>query len=152
MTSPRGSHVGYSWWLSDLLCVWKQFPGLAALPPFKDWGEADWPRSFFLPFLKIGVAFVFLQSSGTSPSHHDHLKIIESGLAMTSASSPSCCWCIPSGIMDLCMSSLLKYSLMLCLPCSRLPLVSWSWHFWRPVLLLDAEVKVAFLQPLSCSV
>lgn len=46
---------------------------------------------------------VFCQSSGTS--NHDCLKIIESGLAMTYASSFITCECIPSE------SNLLKYSL-----------------------------------------
>lgn len=47
----------------------------------------QFPRSSFLPFMKIGVIFALSQSLGISPSHHGLSKIVESGLAMTSVSS-----------------------------------------------------------------
>lgn len=63
-------------------------------------------------FLKSVVIFAFFQSSGTSSNHHDLPKmIIKSGLAVT-ASSLNTCGCIPSGSMDLCISSLFKCSLI----------------------------------------
>jgi len=50
---------------------------------------AGWwfPRSSFLPFLKMGAMFPFFQALGTSPDCHDLSNIKESGLATTSASS-----------------------------------------------------------------
>lgn len=53
----------------------------------------------------------FLSFSLQVPHHHVWSNIIESGLAMTSASSFSASGCIPSWPMDLCMCSLLNYSL-----------------------------------------
>ena len=79
----------------------------------REWNEVDqsflWPS--FLPFLKIGVSFTFFQSSETSPSRIDLSKIINSGLAVTSASPLSICRCILSGPVGLCTSSLFKCSL-----------------------------------------
>jgi len=72
-------------------------------------GEADWPvvpwSSFFL---KTGVTLAFIQSSGTFPVLQDLSKMMESGSAMMSASSLSTHGYMPSGPMDLWVSSLLK--------------------------------------------
>lgn len=59
-------------------------------PLFRDWGRLTslyFPGSSFLLFLKIGVTFTFLQFWGSSPSPHNPLKIIKSGLTGTSAST-----------------------------------------------------------------
>lgn len=60
---------------------------------FRDGTETDWcVAPWVLPlavFLKTGVAFAFLQSSGISPVLHDLSKIMESDLAVTSAWSLS---------------------------------------------------------------
>ena len=50
-------------------------------------------------FLKIGVAFGFFQSSGTSPACHDLSKTTKSNLTKTSASSLSTHGRNPSGPM-----------------------------------------------------
>lgn len=50
-------------------------------------------RSFFLPFLKLGVASVLLQTLDTFLSCHSQWKMIKSGLTMTSAGSHSPCGC-----------------------------------------------------------
>lgn len=78
----------------------------------KDQGKAVWPLilSSFLPFLKIALAFILLQSSGPAPSYHDWSGIINS-YAMTSTSSLSIHACIPVRRMDIFMSSLLKHYL-----------------------------------------
>lgn len=41
----------------------------------------------FVPFLRTGVALAFFQCSGTSPGLHGLSKVLESGLAATSAAS-----------------------------------------------------------------
>lgn len=45
----------------------------------------------FLPVLKMGVMFLFLQSPRTSPNSHNFLNMMESGLAATSDSSWDAC-------------------------------------------------------------
>lgn len=71
-----------------------------------------WLRQLFsLHFLKIGVISAFVQSSRTSPDCHELSQIIGSNLAMALATSLSPQKCIPWGCMDLCLSSLFKYSL-----------------------------------------
>ena len=57
-----------------------------------------------------GVIIVFFQSSGTSPDHHDLLKIDMSGLTMTLASSLSTFGSIPSDPLEFYVFSLFKYS------------------------------------------
>lgn len=61
----------------------------------------------FFHFLKIGVTFAVFQSSSTSSYHHDCLKIVESGLKRTSASSLSTHRYFLLGPTDLHMLSLL---------------------------------------------
>ena len=71
----------------------------------RDRGETDWPvvsRILLLALLKTEVTLAILQSSGPSPVLHDLSKMIESGLAVTSASSLGTHGCIPSGPKDLC--------------------------------------------------
>lgn len=63
------------------------------------------------PFLKIGVAFSFLQFPDTFRSHHDRWKIIKSGFAMVSARLLSTRGYIPSEPMDSGMPSSQKHSL-----------------------------------------
>lgn len=55
------------------------------------------PGSSFLPFLKTGEMSAFPRCSDTSPRCYDQSRVIESGLAMTSAGSLSTSGCIPSG-------------------------------------------------------
>lgn len=64
------------------------------------------PRSPCLPFLKMGVSFAFLSSSGSFSDHHHISKLIVSGLTVTQVSSLR----ISSIPMDLCMSSLCRFS------------------------------------------
>lgn len=45
----------------------------------REQGEVDRPVSSILPFLKPGVTFAFLQSSGTSPSHHNQRLLRHQG-------------------------------------------------------------------------
>jgi len=54
--------------------------------------------------------FAFSQLSGASSDCYDVSKIIESGLAVTLASSLSTRGCIPSGLIDLGVSSLFNVS------------------------------------------
>jgi len=77
----------------------------------KDGSEADY---FVVPcsFLKRGVMLAFFKSSGTSPDHCDLSKMSESSLTMTLTSSLSSLGFIPSHLMDLCISDLLKHSLI----------------------------------------
>lgn len=42
-------------------------------------------RPSFLPFLNMGMMFLFFQSPGTSPDSYDFSDMMESGLATTSA-------------------------------------------------------------------
>lgn len=51
-------------------------------------GQEFLGSSFFF-FLKTRVTFAFLQSSATSPDHHDLSKMIMSGVTSVSASSLS---------------------------------------------------------------
>ena len=62
------------------------------------------PGSSLLPFLKTGVTLAFLQFSGTSPVLQDLSKMMESGSAMTSASSLSTRGCIPLWVQPHCGS------------------------------------------------
>lgn len=55
------------------------------------------------------VFCLFFQSSGTSPSCYELLKMIECSLTMTPASSFSTLRCTPSGTMDLRVFSWLKF-------------------------------------------
>lgn len=69
--------------------------------------EADWSvvSQVLLDFLRAGVTLPFLQSSGTSPTLHDFLKMIESDSA-SFCCSLSIHECIPPGSTDVCASSL----------------------------------------------
>ena len=73
-------------------------------------GQSRGVRSPPWPLLKTGLTRSFLQSSGTSPILHDLSKMIESSLAVASASFLSICGHIPSGPMDLCVLSLPRWS------------------------------------------
>lgn len=53
----------------------------------RDWSEAEWSGSSFLPFLKIGLIFTFLPSRRSSPNCHALSKMICSGLTVTPVSS-----------------------------------------------------------------
>lgn len=81
----------------------------------RDYGE-DYqpaaPRSSFLALLEKGVTFGLFQSSGTSPSSHELSKTVRTGRTMMPASFLSTCGCILSGHLDLCLSSVLKCSLV----------------------------------------
>ena len=69
----------------------------------RDGSEVDWP---VVPWVLLLALFEdwsdagFLQSLGTSPVLQDLSKMMESGSAMTSASSLSTHGCIPSGPMQ----------------------------------------------------
>jgi len=72
-------------------------------------GEADWlvvSQLLLLALLQPGVILAFLQSSGTTPVICCLTRVIEGGLAITSAISLGTYVCIPSGPMDLCASGL----------------------------------------------
>lgn len=61
--------------------------------------EDDQPVVPWILFLEdsSNICLLPIQSSGTSPDYHDPSKIIENGLAMTSASSFTTHGCVPPG-------------------------------------------------------
>lgn len=140
------------WWPCCPPCVWKCFPQGFSASPSRDWGKAVWPivpRSSFLPFLKIVVLALF-QSSGTSTNCHDHSKIMNGGLIMTSDSFISTHGCNLSGLMDLHMTSLFKCSLIWSFSTSgkysllqTFPLVLGAWDSWRLVSQVKTKAKKA---------
>ncbi|KAJ7399006.1 hypothetical protein BTVI_119305 [Pitangus sulphuratus] len=75
----------------------------------RDSAEADWlvvPWVLLLAPLKTGVTFAIIHSSGTSLDLHDLSEMILSGLTLVSVNSLNSHGFIPSGSMDLWMSSL----------------------------------------------
>lgn len=137
VTSPHWNHADYSWWFScPSACARKSCLGLAA--PSSSYGlRRGWPICCSLgppyPFVKIGVTFAFLSSSGNSLSCHGWSKIIGC-LAILSANSLSTCGCISSEPMGLQMPSLRKYSLTSSSPSRvHLPCCSLSACSLRPV-------------------
>lgn len=75
----------------------------------RHWGKLiglQFPASFFLPFLKIGVSFAFFLETFLDP--HDPSEIIKSGLTVILASCQHF-WVHP---MDLCMSTPFRCSLI----------------------------------------
>lgn len=79
----------------------------------RDGGEVNQSivTQVLLALFEDRINISFPQSLGTSPDAHGLPKMMESGLAMASTSSLSTCGCIPSGPMDLWMSTLLNQSL-----------------------------------------
>lgn len=115
-------------------------------------GPSEWQHNHLVyqPFLPV---FYHLQSRWrcTLCHHPDHYRScwwIKSGLAVTVASSLSNHGFIPSGSIDICMSSLFKCFLMwLSSTKSKSPLlqtfsqVSRAWDSWRTVLLIKTGEK-----------
>lgn len=89
------------------------------------------PPGFLSVFLKIGVSFGFSLFKPPAIT-----KITESNLVVPVASSLHTCGCYPSGFMDLCLSIVLKYSLIW--SCSTkgksLPSVSGARDCWKELV------------------
>lgn len=85
--------------MSSRMCYFITSPGMKER-------QADlYFPGMYITFLKINMTLAFLQSLGTSFSHHYQSITTRSGLIMQSVSSPSTHECIPPGPMDLHMSS-----------------------------------------------
>lgn len=96
--------------------TWKFFLGLTNHFP-KDYRLASlyFHKPSFLPFLKIGLTFVSLQSSGTSFSPHDHSATLRRPHKGIIQPPPRTSGCMISRLTDLCLSDFLKIFLTWCL-------------------------------------
>jgi len=68
------------------------------------------PRSSFLPFLKMGVMFLFFQSLRASPDSHDFSILMVSGLATSPSTSLSTLRCMSSVPIGLFTFKLIRWS------------------------------------------